>query len=91
MCSGRSPWPCGPSAEIASPRRKARGSRGGPGSPGDVMGRPYLNVIRMHLLIFFFAACHAMKVDTFVVYAIVSLVYFFPWREVTGIRRDGAP
>jgi hypothetical protein len=33
----------------------------------------------MHLLIFFFAFCHFMKADTFLVYAVVYSVYFFPW------------
>jgi hypothetical protein len=46
----------------------------------DPFFRPYINVIRMHLLIFFFAFCHAMKAESFFVYAVVYLVYFFPWR-----------
>ena len=29
------------------------------------MFRPYRNVVRTHLLIFFFAFYHAMKVDSF--------------------------
>jgi len=45
------------------------------------MARPYLNVIRMHLLIFFFAGVHVMKIDSFLVYAVVYAVYFFPWRD----------
>ncbi len=62
--------------------------KGGDRNPiSDFMGRPYLNVFRMHLMIFVFAGCHAMKVDTFVVYVIVSVVYFFPWREVSGALR----
>jgi len=47
----------------------------------DAMGRPYINVVRMHLLIFFFGFCHAMHVDSFAVYAVVYFVYFFPWSE----------
>ena len=47
----------------------------------DAMARPYINVVRMHLLIFFFAFSHAMHVDSFAVYAVVYFVYFFPWRE----------
>ena len=43
---------------------------------------PYRNVIRMHLLIFFFAFAHFAGLDSFVVYAIVYAVYFFPWRLV---------
>ena len=49
---------------------------------GDFMGRPYLNVVRMHLLIFFFAFCHFMKINSFFVYSVVYFVYFFPWMEM---------
>jgi hypothetical protein len=47
----------------------------------DLMVGPYINVIRMHLLIFFFAAAYFMKIDSFAIYAVVYAVYFFPWRE----------
>lgn len=47
---------------------------------GTAMVRPYRNVVRMHLLIFFFAACHFLKLESFIVYAVVYAVYFFPWR-----------
>ena len=47
----------------------------------DLMAGPYKNVIRMHLLIFFFGAAHYLKLDNFAVYAVVYAVYFFPWRE----------
>jgi hypothetical protein len=40
---------------------------------------PYKNVIRMHLLIFFFAFAHFMRLENFAVYAVVYAVYFFPW------------
>lgn len=46
------------------------------------MIKPYANVIRLHLLIFFFAFTHFMKLDGFLVYAVVYAVYFFPWRLV---------
>jgi hypothetical protein len=36
----------------------------------------------MHLLIFFFAFCHILKIESFLVYAVVYSVYFFPWREL---------
>ena len=49
---------------------------------GNAMGRPYINVVRMHLLIFFFAICHALKVDSFIIYAVVYFVYFFPWSVI---------
>lgn len=60
-------------------RRKARNARGQ--SNGDLFA-PYKNVIRMHLLIFFFAGVSAVGLDNFVVYAVVYAVYFFPWRLV---------
>lgn len=41
---------------------------------------PYKNVIRLRLLIFFFAAAHYAKLDELIVYAVVYAVYFFPWR-----------
>lgn len=49
---------------------------------GAEMMAPYKNVIRLHLLIFFFAAAHFAKLDSFLVYAVVYAVYFFPWRLV---------
>lgn len=63
----------------ARKRRNARKS----GMNG--MMAPYRNVVRMHLLIFFFAGAHFAHLDNFVVYAIVYAVYFFPWRM---IRRE---
>ena len=58
-------------ADIAA--RKARDG-------GAEMMKPYVNVVRLHLLIFFFAAAHAMKWESFAIYAVVYAVYFFPWR-----------
>jgi Family of unknown function (DUF6498) len=48
-------------------------------SPHDLFSRPYVNVVRMHALIFFFAICHALRIDSFGVYVVVYAVYFFPW------------
>jgi hypothetical protein len=45
----------------------------------DSFTRPYINVIRLHLLLFFFAVCYFLKVESFFVYAVVYFVYFFPW------------
>ena len=59
--------------------RKARNARKS-GFTG--MMAPYKNVIRLHLLIFFFAAAHFARLDNFLVYAVVYAVYFFPWRLV---------
>ena len=58
--------------------RKARNAKKALGAGG--MMAPYKNVIRMHLLIFFFAAAHFAKLESFVVYGVVYAVYFFPWR-----------
>jgi hypothetical protein len=63
-------------------RRKAR---------GDVMIAPYKNVIRMHLLIFFFAFAHFAHLESFLVYAIVYAVYFFPWRLVRREKPAAIP
>jgi hypothetical protein len=46
---------------------------------GNPFARPYINVIRMHLLIFFFFFCHALKIESFLVFVVVYCVYFFPW------------
>lgn len=42
--------------------------------------RAYVNVVRLHLLIFFFAFAAIAGLESFVVYAVVYAVYFFPWR-----------
>jgi hypothetical protein len=61
---------------------KTKATVGKKSSPaGNAMSRPYVNVVRMHLLIFFFVAAHFLKVDSFLVYVVVSFVYFFPWSE----------
>jgi len=49
---------------------------------------PYVNVLRMHGLIFFFGFAHFAGLDNFAVYAVIYMVYFFPWRLV---RRDAVP
>jgi hypothetical protein len=41
---------------------------------------PYLNVIRMHLLIFFFVFAKIVGLENAWVYIVVYAVYFFPWR-----------
>ena len=66
-------------------------------SLGKAMMRPYMNVIRMHLLIFFFAFCWILKLDNFLIYAAVYAVYFFPWSELkkqkpgNTAENNGAP
>ncbi|HTB79893.1 MAG TPA: DUF6498-containing protein [Opitutaceae bacterium] len=41
---------------------------------------PYKNVMRMHVLIFFFAFAHFAHFENFAVYTVVYFAYFFPWR-----------
>ncbi|MBL8751888.1 MAG: hypothetical protein JNK15_01200 [Planctomycetes bacterium] len=52
----------------------------------DPMG-PYKNVIRMHLLIFFFFATFLLGIDSFAVYVVVYAVYFWPWRAFGWMPR----
>jgi hypothetical protein len=52
---------------------------------------PYKNVVRMHLLIFFFFAMFLVGIDNFAVYVVVYAVYFWPWRMFGWVpRRMGA-
>ncbi len=55
---------------------------------GAGMVGPYANVIRMHLLIFFFAGCQFLKLDSFLIYIVVSTVYFFPWSDLKKFRES---
>jgi len=55
---------------------------------GDMITGPYRNVIRMHLLIFFFGGCHFLQIDSFAIYVVVSAVYFFPWSELKAWRSE---
>ncbi|MDX2226694.1 MAG: DUF6498-containing protein [Verrucomicrobiae bacterium] len=58
--------------------------------PWDTRGiGPYKNVIRLHLLIFFFAGTAAIRMDSFLVYAVVYLVYFFPFRLFFPAKKKG--
>jgi hypothetical protein len=56
---------------------------------GGGMFRPYRNVVRLHLLIFFFAGASFLKVENFAVYAVVYAVYFFPWRLLRRAQPAG--
>jgi hypothetical protein len=47
---------------------------------GGFLLSPYVNVLRMHVLIFFFAFAHWAQLENFAVYAVISIAYFFPWR-----------
>jgi len=55
---------------------------------GEGVFTPYKNVVRLHLLIFFFAAAKFARLDGFLVYAFVYAAYFFPWRILS--RRNEA-
>ena len=47
-----------------------------------LFAEPYRNVIRLHMLIFFFFFAHFARLENFAVYAVVYAAYFFPWRLV---------
>ena len=65
--------------------RKARNARRG---GMTCLMAPYRNVVRLHLLIFFFAAAHFARIENFLVYAVVYAVYFFPWRVLRRAPQD---
>ena len=44
----------------------------------NMMAAPYKNVIKMHMMIFFFLGCSFLKLEGFLVYAVVYFVFFFP-------------
>ena len=75
-----------PAMSVKAPDIAARKARQGIGS--SMLFRPYLNVVRLHLLIFFFAAVHFVGLESFAIYAVVYAVYFFPWRLVIGPVAD---
>jgi len=52
---------------------------------GNGFLKPYRNVMRMHLLIFFFIFANLAKLENILVYAVVYAVYFFPWRLLKNI------
>lgn len=53
--------------------------------------QPYKNVMRLHLLIFFFAFTSFAHLHNFVIYAVVYAVYFFPWRLVFPAKPKSDP
>ena len=76
-----------PDTSVTAEAIAARKARNAKNVFGGGMMNPYKNVMRMHLLIFFFAAAHFAKLESFIVYAVVYAVYFFPWRLV---KREAA-
>lgn len=78
----------------AKPQRSAEGPAARITDPAlhpqdkDDFFAPYRGVVRMHLLIFFFAGAAALHLDHFLVYAVVYAVYFFPWRMLSKGSRN---
>lgn len=72
--------PAPPATSVKAADIAARLQRNQSLSPGAGIMAPYKNVVRLHLLIFFFAGAHFARLDSFLVYAVVYAVYFFPWR-----------
>jgi Family of unknown function (DUF6498) len=58
---------------------------------GGLMTEPYRNVIRLHMLIFFFFFAHFLHLENFAVYAVVYAVYFFPWNLLQRETPAAAP
>jgi hypothetical protein len=57
---------------------------------GNVLTKPYANVVRMHLLIFVFAGLNAAGKTGWAIYPVLA-AYFFPWgqmRKVLLQRRE---
>ena len=69
--------PGAPDVSVTAAAIAARKARTG---QFEGMMAPYRNVVRMHLLIFFFAFASIAGIDHFAVFAVVYAVYFFPWR-----------
>ena len=57
----------------------------------SLFAEPYRNVIRMHMLIFFFFFAHFAGLENFAVYAVIYAVYFFPWRLIRKPAIESAP
>ena len=57
----------------------------------SLFAEPYRNVIRMHMLIFFFFFAHFAGLENFAVYAVIYAVYFFPWRLIRKPATESAP
>ncbi len=72
-------------APLSGPSANAPAAKG-----GSSLMEPYKNVVRMHLLIFFFAFAHFARLESFFVYAVVYAVYFFPWRLARATLRPKA-
>lgn len=60
--------------------------RNAPKNLGALMFMPYVNVIRMHVIIFVFAALDAAHLTKYAILPIL-LFYFFPWRIFNRERK----
>jgi len=60
-------------------------------SAHGLFSRPYVNVVRMHLLIIFFGIGHWLKLDSFPIYVAVYSVYFFPWSALRKTAGEAPP
>lgn len=58
---------------------------------GEGMLAPYRNVIRLHLLIFFFAFAFFAGLDGIWIFIVVYAVYFFPWRILKTLKKKAQP
>ena len=61
------------------------------GKIDDGLGAPYKNVIRLHLLIFFFAGASFSGAPAFLIYIVVYAVYFFPWDTLKKTKTANPP
>ncbi len=75
-----------PAALLAERHAFVRAGRAGGKFGGGPLLLPYLNVVRMHVLIFFFAFAHTSGFANPLTYIAVYAVYFFPWRRVLPAR-----
>lgn len=56
----------------------------------SAMMKPYVNVIRMHILIFVFAGLHAANLGQLAIFPVLAF-YFVPWRKLTGWMGKPSP
>ena len=54
------------------------------------MFAPYVQVMRMQVVIIAFGAVHAARRESFLVFALIYALYFFPWRLVRERTMSGA-
>lgn len=80
-------------ALLGAPRARARPASGeapAASAPGADLMQPYKNVIRMHLLIFFFVGAWLLGLQGAAVWLVVYAVYFLPWRRLLPAPRATA-